>query len=56
MSDEKTNGSKPASVHVEHWRQRPGCKKWGSFGYDRGKGATDWFCLDHRPAEGSRYQ
>jgi hypothetical protein len=37
MSDEKTNGTKPAGIHVDHWRQHPGCKKWGSFGYDRGR-------------------
>lgn len=29
------NGTKPAGIHVDHWRQHPGCKKWGSFGYDR---------------------
>jgi hypothetical protein len=34
---------------VEHWCQYPGCKNWGSRGYDRGKGETDWYCFEHRP-------
>lgn len=56
MSDEKSNGQKAASIHEEHWCQHPGCQRWVSFGYDRGKGAIDWWCAEHRPesAGGSR--
>lgn len=53
MSDEKPGDHNPASIHEDHWCQHPGCKKWGSFGYDRGKGATDWWCMEHRPAAGA---
>jgi len=49
MSDEKSNAQKAASIHEEHWCQHPGCKRWGSFGYDRGKGTIDWWCAEHRP-------
>ena len=52
MSEVKQNGT-GTNVHGEHWCQHPGCNKWGSFGYDRGKGATDWWCIVHRPAEAS---
>lgn len=51
MSDEKPGATKADGILVEHWRQHPGCKKWGSFGFDSGKGAIDWFCMEHRPVQ-----
>ncbi|NTJ63754.1 hypothetical protein G6M50_36990 [Agrobacterium rhizogenes] len=48
MSDEAT--AAPRSVPsglFEHWCERPGCKAWGSLGYDIGKGETKWFCFEH---------
>ena len=55
MSDDK-HSTKTDNVHEEHYCQHPGCKRWGSFGYDRGRGVTDWWCMEHRPDEagGSR--
>jgi hypothetical protein len=59
MSDERDQGKSPPhdaqapraalTGPVEHWCQRPGCKKWGGWGYERGRGETDWFCYEHRP-------
>ena len=51
MSDDRTDIRPPPPAIVEHWCGQPGCKKWGSFGYDRGRGRTDWFCFEHRPQE-----
>ncbi|WP_372352958.1 hypothetical protein [Pararhizobium sp. BT-229] len=32
-----------------HLCQHPGCTRWGSFGYDKGKRRTEWFCCrEHR--------
>ena len=31
----------------EHWCERPGCKRWGCFGYG-GKYGTLWVCGEHR--------
>ncbi|TWB61709.1 hypothetical protein FBZ98_1011054 [Rhizobium sp. ERR 922] len=36
------------TVHVNHYCEHPGCKAWGGFGYDIGKGETKWFCFEHR--------
>lgn len=53
MTDE--NGTSPGPSHsglYEHWCQRPGCKAWGGWGYDRverGVKTTDWWCYQHRP-------
>ena len=49
MSDE-TTAAPPAtsSGMYEHYCEHPGCKAWGSFGYDIGKGETKWFCFEHR--------
>ncbi len=52
MSDERATraGSKPEEpVHTEHYCQHPGCKRWGSFGHERGRGQTEWWCGQHRP-------
>ena len=32
----------------DHWCMHPGCKLWGSFGYDERYG-TVWYCGEHRP-------
>lgn len=37
----------PAQGIDDHWCMHEGCKRWGSFGYDRRFG-THWFCGDHR--------
>ena len=50
MSDETTTRSGPQQMSV-HNCIKPGCKKWGSFGYDRGRGATDWWCFEHVPRD-----
>ena len=49
MSDEL--GAKP---HYEtgpyvHYCERPGCTKWGSFGFAVGRAEPNWFCSEHRP-------
>ncbi len=36
------------TVHVNHYCEHPGCRTWGGFGYDIGKGETKWFCYEHR--------
>ncbi len=55
MADEDRT-VKRDSIHVEHGCQHPGWKKCGSSGYYCGKGATVWFCLDHRPVDGRKCQ
>ncbi|MCV9967719.1 hypothetical protein OIU34_38525 [Pararhizobium sp. BT-229] len=44
---------KSPTTHLDgpyvHTCQHPGCTRWGSFGYDKGKWRTDWFCREHRP-------
>ncbi|WP_425356447.1 hypothetical protein [Xaviernesmea rhizosphaerae] len=49
MTEDKRAAGSTDAVHVEHWCQAPGCKRWGCFGYDKGKGQSDWWCGDHRP-------
>jgi hypothetical protein len=34
------------SSHLCH---QAGCKRWGGWGYDAGKGISEWWCLEHRP-------
>ncbi|RAX42382.1 hypothetical protein [Rhizobium tropici] len=36
------------TVHVNHYCEHPGCKAWGGWGYDIGKGETKWFCYEHQ--------
>ena len=38
----------PAPVHFEHWCEEPGCNRWGSLGYEIGRGETRWFCFEHK--------
>lgn len=41
------NGRHPGAVdHVCH---KPGCGRWGAWGYDGGGGISAWWCLEHRP-------
>ncbi|MBO3760357.1 hypothetical protein [Ciceribacter sp. L1K22] len=48
MSD-PTNRVPPTDiVHVEHYCEHPGCKRWGGFGFDLGRSRTAWFCGEHR--------
>ena len=37
----------PSAMH-EHYCEHPGCKAWGGFGYDIGKGETRWYCHEHQ--------
>lgn len=54
--DDRTVTRPPPAVLFEHWCDAPACKAWGSFGYDRGRGRTDWYCFEHRPEETERVQ
>ncbi|MCZ4500996.1 MAG: hypothetical protein JWQ74_3551 [Marmoricola sp.] len=47
--EDKPRRARQPTDPVEHWCQHPGCTKWGGFGYDRGRGETDWWCWEHRP-------
>jgi hypothetical protein len=54
VSDEPTRSTDapirvPAGI-IEHWCEHPGCKKWGSLGFPRGK-LTAWFCGEHKTDE-----
>ena len=48
MSDDGAIETRPSSVLFEHYCEEPGCKAWGGWGYDIGKGETRWFCYEHR--------
>lgn len=56
MSDEQrpTDAPRPPKnadgIH-EHWCEHPGCKKWGGWGFARGRD-TVWFCFEHRERDG----
>jgi len=52
MMTDDTIGTHPNSpVHFEHWCGHEGCKKWGSFGKDRGRSEIEWRCLEHLAAD-----
>ena len=51
MSDENRTASTGTMEMYEHNCIKPGCRKWGSFGYDRGRGVTDWWCSEHVPRD-----
>ncbi|OJY66468.1 MAG: hypothetical protein BGP09_31580 [Rhizobium sp. 60-20] len=62
MSDEANAIPRQApSVLFEHWCEHPGCKVWGSLGYNIGKGETRWYCFEHKwdeypqPKAGKRF-
>lgn len=48
MSDPTNNDPPTDTVHVNHCCQHPGCKKWGSFGFDMGSGLQAWYCGEHK--------
>lgn len=51
MSDEPIRPDQQAvtpSGIFEHWCERPGCEKWGAYGYQIGKQKARYYCLDHR--------
>ncbi|KQS79011.1 hypothetical protein ASG25_10505 [Rhizobium sp. Leaf384] len=48
MSDENRSPSGGAMAMYVHYCIAPGCKEWGSRGFDRGRGVTDWYCFEHR--------
>ncbi len=49
MSDETIPAPARAdTVLYEHYCEHPGCKAWGGWGFDIGKGETKWFCYEHR--------
>lgn len=51
MSEDPAATKKTASDGLwVHLCEHPGCKKWGGFGYAAGKGPSNWFCFEHRPA------
>jgi hypothetical protein len=36
----------PAGL-FEHYCMHPGCKSWGSFGFDKRDG-LEWYCSEHK--------
>ncbi|MEO4000292.1 hypothetical protein [Mesorhizobium sp. CAU 1732] len=54
MSDEPQKSDAPIRVPagiIEHWCEHPsGCRRWGSWGFARGRQSV-WFCFEHRPEE-----
>ncbi len=51
MDDDLSSGRRETSVLFEHWCDEPGCKAFGSLGYDIGKDETRWFCFEHKWVE-----
>ena len=51
MSDENRTASPGKMEMYEHYCIEPGCRAWGSLGYDRGRGVTDWWCFEHVPRD-----
>ena len=50
MIDDRTD-THPAAPIAERWCMHPECKKWGSFGRDRGRGVSEYWCCEHLPAD-----
>ena len=48
MSDETETAKRLPSIFFEHYCEEPGCKVWGSLGYDIGKGERRWYCFEHK--------
>ncbi|PWE56396.1 hypothetical protein DEM27_08335 [Metarhizobium album] len=46
ISDD-TSRLRARPVLWEHWCEHPGCKAWGSLGYDVGHGESRWYCFEH---------
>ncbi len=51
MSDDRTSTAPAAPMHFVHWCDHPGCKRWGSFGKERGRLITEWRCGEHLAAD-----
>ncbi|HEY0120677.1 MAG TPA: hypothetical protein VGC14_02760 [Rhizobium sp.] len=52
MSDDTGTDTRLAtSVLFEHYCDEPGCKAWGSLGFDIGRDETRWFCFEHKWVE-----
>ena len=49
-AENKTSATRVMEMYVHHCIA-PGCREWGSFGYDRGRGVTDWWCREHVPRD-----
>ncbi len=48
MSDQPTKTGD--GVIDTHYCCQPGCKKWGGFGFSRGKAEGEqWWCWEHYP-------
>lgn len=54
MSERQATTEKTETALYVHYCERPGCKKWGSFGFAVGKLEPNWFCFEHRPDAGLR--
>lgn len=48
MSDETTKPSTEHGKIYQHYCEHPGCKKWGGFGFAKGRGESEWFCWEHQ--------
>jgi hypothetical protein len=50
MADDTTSiqRSEDEMAHANHFCEFPGCARWGGFGYDVGRGQSQWFCDEHR--------
>lgn len=42
----------PQRILWEHWCEQPGCKAWGSLGYETAPGLSKWFCFEHKRERG----
>lgn len=56
MADENRTPSTGTMEMYVHNCIEPDCQKWGAFGFDRGRGVTDWFCFEHRSRGEDNYR
>jgi hypothetical protein len=47
---DEAHAPRPAGIY-EHFGEKPGCGKWGGWGYARSKQQVEWFCYEHAPLE-----
>jgi len=46
--DESRTTQPEASIHVNHWCEHTGCRKWGGFGHSKSSSdRTIWMCWEH---------
>jgi len=46
--DEGRTAQPQAGIHVNHWCEHPGCKKWGGYGHAKSKAEKPvWMCWQH---------